>query len=136
MTVLDIVEQYLKDNGYDGLCDDDECGCVLGDLAPCCSYFSECMPAYNHGPSEDYDHTLHLEPPVTDDQLDLLRHALGLFDGPAGEGRNHLAANAENDAEVKDWQQLVRWRLARRVYVDGELLHYQVTDKGKALVKP
>lgn len=45
MNCLDIVEKYLKDNGYDGLFDD-ECGCVIGDLRPCCDDFSDCQPGY------------------------------------------------------------------------------------------
>lgn len=44
----EVVGRWLEDHGYDGLCsEDDECGCVLGDLAPC-GYFCECHPAYDH----------------------------------------------------------------------------------------
>lgn len=46
MTVKEIVEKYLRDNGYEGLAGDD-CGCGLDDLAPCDNGFpSECVPAY------------------------------------------------------------------------------------------
>jgi hypothetical protein len=35
-TCLDIIKEYLKDNGYDGLFNiEGECGCELADLAPC-----------------------------------------------------------------------------------------------------
>lgn len=34
VTVHDITKQYLEDNGYDGL-RNEECGCELSDLAPC-----------------------------------------------------------------------------------------------------
>ena len=61
MTVKDIVEKYLRENGFDGLCGDD-CGCGLEDgLAPCdfCNIF-ECGPAYlgwcDGKPSEDDEH--------------------------------------------------------------------------------
>jgi len=39
-TVREILDQWLTENGYDGLYTD-ECGCVVGDLAPCgepCSF--------------------------------------------------------------------------------------------------
>lgn len=135
-TCIDIIEAYLMDNGYDGLCNDD-CGCTLADPVPCSQCFDYCEPAYDHGPSEDYDHTMRPEPPVTDDQLDLLRHALGMFDGEAGKDRNHFAINAENAAEVEDLRQLVRWKLAIRIALPGsDVLHFKVTEKGKELVKP
>lgn len=52
MTVRDILEQWLKANGYDGLvADGGECGCELGDLAPCSEYFGNCLAAYR-GPSD------------------------------------------------------------------------------------
>ena len=47
MTVLDIVREYLKENGYDGLCDGDGCGCCAEDLMPC-NYMGcmTCVPGY------------------------------------------------------------------------------------------
>ena len=46
MTVIDIIRDYLKAKGYDGLTSG-ECGCGLDDLHPCCeSCFCECKPAY------------------------------------------------------------------------------------------
>jgi len=40
MNVREITEKYLKDNGYDGLCDKDiECACKIGDLIPCCGSY-------------------------------------------------------------------------------------------------
>lgn len=44
MTVLKILEEYLKANGFDGLAGD-ECGCEIGDLAPCENPLN-CKPAY------------------------------------------------------------------------------------------
>lgn len=46
-TVLEIVADYLRAHGHDGLCNPEiECGCGLGDLAPCGDYCpSECVPA-------------------------------------------------------------------------------------------
>lgn len=35
MNVKEIIEKYLKENGYDGLYEDDYCGCGLENLAPC-----------------------------------------------------------------------------------------------------
>ena len=49
MTAIGIIAEYLKAHGYDGLCNpDQECGCGLGDLAPCDGVGSECQPAYRH----------------------------------------------------------------------------------------
>jgi len=46
-TVLDIIKSYLRDNGFDGLCEPDtECGCGLDDLAPCDGIIQDCIPAY------------------------------------------------------------------------------------------
>jgi hypothetical protein len=45
MTVREIIFQYLKTNGYDGLCGC-ECGCELSDLAPCDADFCSCQPGY------------------------------------------------------------------------------------------
>ncbi len=45
MNVAEIVIQYLKDNGFDGLCGGG-CGCGLDDLQPCAEDFSDCKPGY------------------------------------------------------------------------------------------
>lgn len=42
-TVLAIVEDYLKCNGFDGLvAGDRECACILADLAPCGDVGDDC----------------------------------------------------------------------------------------------
>lgn len=49
MNVKQIVEKYLKDNGYDGLFNGDaECGCLLEDLCPCGGDYGDwnCEPGY------------------------------------------------------------------------------------------
>jgi len=47
MTCLDIIIEYLKAHGFDGLVNEDiECGCALGDLQPCASNMSECKPGH------------------------------------------------------------------------------------------
>lgn len=48
MTAKDIVRDYLKTNGFDGLCAEC-CGCGIDDLAPCSGWggsFFDCKPAY------------------------------------------------------------------------------------------
>ena len=45
VTVQSITANWLKANGYDGLCSD-ECGCGLDDLAPCDGAVMKCGPAY------------------------------------------------------------------------------------------
>lgn len=45
MNVKEIVTEYLKVNGYDGLIGD-ECGCKLDDLFPCCDFGKDCEPGY------------------------------------------------------------------------------------------
>jgi hypothetical protein len=45
MTVKEILIEWLKTRGYDGLCYDD-CGCGLNDFMPCQSSCELCKPAY------------------------------------------------------------------------------------------
>jgi hypothetical protein len=48
MTVSEMIEKYLADNGYDGIYLDGEgCGCYIGELMPCCSA-SVCFPGYEY----------------------------------------------------------------------------------------
>lgn len=47
-TVREMVETMLRAGGYDGLFSDSECGCLLGDLAPCGEMFDDCLAGYRH----------------------------------------------------------------------------------------
>lgn len=51
MTCKEIIEQYLKEKGFDGLCGDD-CGCGIDDLMPCFDAWTECVPGFK-GPDPD-----------------------------------------------------------------------------------
>lgn len=44
MTVKEIIINHLKNIGADGLCNEN-CGCGIDDLQPCCEDFSTCVPA-------------------------------------------------------------------------------------------
>jgi hypothetical protein len=44
MKVLELIAIQLRQIGADGLCNS-ECGCGLGDLAPCNDYMGDCVPA-------------------------------------------------------------------------------------------
>jgi hypothetical protein len=50
MTVLEIVKDWLKEHGYDGLYlpigDGEACGCSLDDFAPCGEIDGDCQAAY------------------------------------------------------------------------------------------
>lgn len=47
MTVQEIVENFLKENGYGGLCNPEgACGCELDDMMPCGDGSWDCEPAY------------------------------------------------------------------------------------------
>lgn len=46
MELIDIVKTWLQDNGYDGLCDGDDCGCPIDDLMPCGEPGMHCMAGY------------------------------------------------------------------------------------------
>ncbi len=46
-TVLEMVADCLRENGYDGLYSADfECACELGDLAPCGDMQDDCAAGY------------------------------------------------------------------------------------------
>jgi len=47
MVLIEIVEKHLKENGYDGLFNDDQCGCAIGkDFMPCDQPSQDCEPGY------------------------------------------------------------------------------------------
>lgn len=63
MTVKEILKQWLKEHGYDGLYIPDECACELDDIAPCCCQESvlACEPGYKT-PCDCGDHNFHIGP--------------------------------------------------------------------------
>ena len=49
MNVIEIIKEYLTNNGYEGLCNPDiECGCGMRGLMPCGEYSGDCEPAMFH----------------------------------------------------------------------------------------
>ena len=47
MNALEIIESYLKANGFDGLFNcEGKCACKLNDLAPCETVNRDCQPGY------------------------------------------------------------------------------------------
>lgn len=47
MNVKQIIETYLKENGFDGLFNTDgECACLIGDFMPCGMVSDECEAGY------------------------------------------------------------------------------------------
>ena len=56
MKVKKIVENYLKEAGYEGLFSADaECGCELSDLIPCDNPCGDCEPGYKHQCPEGHE---------------------------------------------------------------------------------
>lgn len=54
MELCQIVSEWLRENGYDGLCNGDlECGCLRTDLAPCGFPGITCEAGYARPPRED-----------------------------------------------------------------------------------
>jgi len=57
LTVRDILTAWLTEHGYQGLCGE-ECGCPIGDLAPC-DNLTDCLPGYSCDHSDpDFHDTL------------------------------------------------------------------------------
>ncbi len=44
--VPEMVEGFLKQNGYDGLFQSGECACLIGDIAPCGEIHPDCKAGY------------------------------------------------------------------------------------------
>ncbi len=62
MNVRGIIQQYLKDNGYDGLFYPGECACKVDDLIPCnADCYMDCEPGYVT-PCNCGDHDFHIGP--------------------------------------------------------------------------
>ena len=62
MNCKQIIEAYLREHGFDGLCCAGECACLLDDLAPCCESFGQCEPGYRVPcPPECGEHEFHIQ---------------------------------------------------------------------------
>lgn len=49
ITLIEMVEKYLRENGYDGLYHEDgECACEVDDLAPCGEPCMGCSAGHKH----------------------------------------------------------------------------------------
>jgi hypothetical protein len=46
MSAREIITEWLKAHGYDGLFSDGECACDTSDLIPCDGSCAECQPGY------------------------------------------------------------------------------------------
>lgn len=44
MDCREILENFLKKNGFDGLANEEGCCCLIGDLMPCEQNIGDCMP--------------------------------------------------------------------------------------------
>ena len=59
-TVFEIVENYLKASGFDGLYNGyADCACVVGDLSPCGEMSGDCQAGYKF-PCNCGDHDFHI----------------------------------------------------------------------------
>ena len=66
MDVRTLVENYISQTSYDGLCSDDmECGCMPPDLFPCDGPFDTCLLGHKiEDPTGEYD--FRIKPPHPD----------------------------------------------------------------------
>lgn len=59
MTLKEIVREYLKEHGYDGLFSEADCACLADDLFPCDSPRDDCQPGHRL-PCDCGDHDFHI----------------------------------------------------------------------------
>ena len=70
MTVKEIIEKWLRENGYSGLYNEDECGCSIDDFIPCGESCNECKPGYKVSYGDDsYDFVIQPKKPVVISQV-------------------------------------------------------------------
>jgi hypothetical protein len=62
LSLKDVVKNALKEQGYDGLFNEDaDCACELSDLFPCYSPSAECLAGYKSPcPSSCGEHDWHI----------------------------------------------------------------------------
>lgn len=65
MTNKEIVKKHLKDNGFDGLFNEDLCGCSIEDLMACDEPLPSCQSGYKVMQSDgnDFDYIIQEEKP-------------------------------------------------------------------------
>ena len=64
MKIINIIKQYLCENGYDGLTDGFYCHCGLEDLFSCDCIQSACRPGYKQPCNcTEQQHDFHIVPP-------------------------------------------------------------------------
>ena len=74
MNVKMIVEEWLKEHKFDGLCNlDVPCGCLCGALAPCGELHEDCRPGHREDVDEHGDWRL---PRTGDEELARLLGAI------------------------------------------------------------
>jgi hypothetical protein len=57
--VEEIVERYLLENGYDGLYQQGECACKIGNIGPCDHLCLDCEPGYlTETPGGEHDYII------------------------------------------------------------------------------
>ena len=64
MELFDILKNWLKENGYDGLClPDEECGCAIGDFMPCGEPSPRCEAGHRKKapPGSDADYFIYID---------------------------------------------------------------------------
>jgi len=63
MTAKEIITDYLRQHGYDGLFNPGVCGCTIEDLGCCECDCMSCQPGYQHAdPTGEYDYIISAEP--------------------------------------------------------------------------
>lgn len=57
MNLQKIIEAYLKEKGFDGLYNHDDCGCCMSELFPCDELYSDCHAGFFQpvDPATGYD---------------------------------------------------------------------------------
>lgn len=125
MNCKEMIEAWLKDHGYDGLCNPElECGCGLGDFPfmPCESCdLIECVPAYKGPNLRDSDDTMFYTDKAVRDKA--------VVEAGRGEGQEseeedtesgdtrllRLASLRRGREEMDEWTEGGERRTARRV---------------------
>ena len=101
--VRDILFAWLVEHGYDGLFNEDECGCNLDALLPCERCCDACQPGYKHPGDEHAEWYIRPEKP---EEIGALADALAEYeaehypiDPPTPEAAAEFRREQEEDGE-------------------------------------